>query len=62
MRGYRVTAKHGNDTIKFDLPIDCEQDTIGEALISGRKMAMEAYGLVIPDYLKIVVEEVYLKL
>lgn len=31
MRAYKVTAKFGNDTVKFDLPIGCKQDTMAEA-------------------------------
>jgi len=44
MRIYKVTAKFGDDTIKFVLPYGVPQDTLNEALTSARIASAKAFG------------------
>lgn len=64
MRGYKVTARFGRDTIKFELPIGVKQETLNEALESARELGAEAFGHVLkdmlhPDTLSVTVQEYF---
>lgn len=63
MKGYKVVAKFGSNTVKFELPLGVPQENLNEALKSARKMAEEAFGIQppmnFPDTLKVTVEEYY---
>lgn len=63
MKGYKVTAKFGPDTIKFELPIGAKQESLAEALQSARKLASEAFGLkeplLYPEALTVTIQEYY---
>lgn len=48
MRGYKVVAKFGKDTIKFELPLGVPQETLKEAHQSARKLGAKAFGLALP--------------
>lgn len=62
MKIYKVTAKFGKDTVKFDLPLGVPQETHNEALQSARKLGAEAFGfeynrMAFPDTLSITIQE-----
>ena len=62
MKGYKVIAKSGNDTIKFELPIGCKQDTLREAWQSARAQAKEVFGAsqtIMPSDLSVTLIEYY---
>jgi len=63
-KGYKVSAKFGKDTIKFELPIGVPQETLNEAWMSARKIGAEAFGfklqgMICPETLEVMVQEYY---
>jgi len=63
MRIWKVTAKFGNDVLKFSLPAGVKQETLNEAYLSARSLAAKGFGLrehlTFPEALKVTVEESY---
>ena len=64
MKIYKVTAKFGNDTVKFDLPLGMPQETHKEALDSARIVGARAFGheykdMTYPETLRITIDEKY---
>jgi len=59
---YKVTARFGSDTVKFNLPPGLPQATVNEALVSARIESAKAFGfeyrrMVYPETLKVTVTE-----
>lgn len=64
MKGYKVTARFGKDTIKFELPLGIPQESLNEAYLSARKLGAKAFGfqegdMLHPDTLTVTVTEYY---
>ncbi len=64
MRGYKITAKFGKDTIKFELPIGYNQETLNDAWKSARIASAKAFGfeydkMTRPDAIEVTVQEYF---
>lgn len=63
VKGYKVTAKYGSNTIEFELPIVVKQESLKEALESARDIAADAFSLnkplLYPDTLQVTIQEYY---
>lgn len=63
MKGYKVTAKFGSDTVKFDLPIGVKQETLADALHSAREIAYDTFEIrrpiMYPETVLVTITEYY---